>query len=176
MSQTLQQIDNEPFFTEGTVEFRSVEGGKQYFYGYAALFNVRSRTLTTKKGVKFVEQILLGAFDSTDFSDLRSHFDHQDFLATEPTLQYGVDERGLWYQVEYDAEDPVHRSAMRRIVRLDAKGSSFQFAPLSPECYILTKDGEMPLRSIKKIPRVVELGPVITPAYSPTTAFARSLD
>ncbi len=45
------ELNNEPFYTEGELEVRSAEGGKTTVYGYAALFNVRSRTLTTKKGV-----------------------------------------------------------------------------------------------------------------------------
>lgn len=169
-------LNNEPFFTDEAPEIRSVEGGKQVVYGYAALFNVRSRTLMTKKGQKFVEVILPGAFNETDFSDVRCHFDHVDFLAAEPTLRYGVDARGLWYEFDYDKEDPSHRSAYRRIQRRDAKGSSFQFLPLPSDCYDLSKEGEIPLRSIKRFPRIIELGPVITPAYSITTTNVRNFD
>lgn len=170
-------LDNEPFFTEGELEVRSAEGGKTVVYGYAALFNVRSRTLTTKKGVKFVEEIKPGAFDSTDFSDAVCFFNHEgrDFLAAIPNLRYGVDQRGLWYEYDHDPADPTHVSALRRIQRRDAKGSSFQFLPLPSDCYTITKDGEMPVRTITRFPMVAELGPVITPAYRGTTTHARSL-
>ncbi len=176
MSQNQLQT-NEPFFTEGGIEVRSTEGGKTVVYGYAALFNVRSRTLTTKNGVKFVEQIEPGAFDNTDFSDAVCFFNHEgrDFLTAVPNLRYGVDNRGLWYEYDHDQNDPTHVTALRRIQRGDAKGSSFQFPPLPRDCYTITKDGEMPIRSISRFPRVVELGPVITPAYRGTTTHARSM-
>lgn len=177
MSQ-IQNLEHEPFFTETAPEVRSVEGGKTVVYGYAALFNTRSRTLTTKKGVRFVEEILPGAFDGTDFSDAVCFFNHEgrDFLASIPNLRFGTDERGLWYEYDHDPADPVHVSALRRIERRDAKGSSFQFPPLTPDCYTISHaGGEMPLRSIKKFPTVLELGPVINPAYRGTTTHARSL-
>ena len=176
MNQNLNQ--NEPFFTEGELEVRSIDGGKTTVYGYAALFNTRSRTLTTKKGSKFVEEILPGAFDNTDFSDAVSYFNHEgrDFLAAQPNLRFGVDQRGLWYEYDHDPADPTHISVLRRIQRRDAKGSSFQFPSLPPDCYTVSRaEGEMPLRSIKKFPVVLELGPVITPAYRGTTTSARSL-
>jgi len=178
MENTQMQIDNEPFYTDGCPEIRSIEGGGTVVYGYAALYNVRSLELVTKKGVKFVEEILPGAFDGTDFRNLKCFFDHdrRDFLASEPTLRYGVDERGLWYEYDHDPADPTHMTALRRIQRRNAQGSSFQFPPLSPDCYTVSKDGGVLLRTISKIPRVVELGPVITPAYRGTTTFARSLD
>lgn len=172
------ELNNEPFYTEGELEVRSAEGGKTTVYGYAALFNVRSRTLTTRKGVKFVEEILPGAFDGTDFSDAVCYFNHEgrDFLAAIPNLRFGTDERGLWYEYDHDPADPVHVSALRRIQRRDAKGSSFQFPPLSADCYTVTRaEGNLPLRQIRKFPVVAELGPVITPAYRGTTTSARSV-
>lgn len=172
------ELNNEPFFTEGELEVRSAEGGKTTVYGYAALFNTRSRTLTTKKGAKFVEEILPGAFDNTDFSDAVCFFNHEgrDFLAAQPNLRYGVDQRGLWYEYDHDPADPVHVSALRRIQRRDAKGSSFQFPPLLSDCYtIIRAEGDLPLRQIRRFPTVAEFGPVITPAYRGTTTSARSV-
>lgn len=172
------RLEHEPFFTEGTIEVRSVEGGKTVVYGYAALFNVRSRVLTTSKGVQFVEEIKPGAFDNTDFSDLVCFFNHEgrDFLASEPNLRYGTDQRGLWYEYDHDPQDPTHVSALRRIQRRDAKGSSFQFPPLPLDCCTITRiEGDMPLRTITRFPVVAELGPVITPAYRGTTTHVRGL-
>lgn len=171
------QNQHEPFYTPGTLEVRSVEGGKTVVYGYAALFNTRSRVLTTSKGVQFVEEIKPGAFDNTDFSDLVCFFNHEgrDFLAAEPNLRYGVDARGLWYEYDHDPADPTHVSALRRIQRRDAKGSSFQFPPLPPECCEITRaEGGLLLRTVTRFPEVAELGPVITPAYRGTTTHARS--
>ncbi len=176
MNQNLSQ-NPEPFFTEGCPEIRSTDGGKTVVYGYAALYNTRSRQMTTKKGVKFVEEIMPGAFDSTDFSEVRCLMNHEyrDFLASEPNLRYGMDSRGLWYEYDHDPGDPTHVAALRRIQRRDAKGSSFQFPPLPSDCYTVTREGGVPVRTIKKFPRVLEMGPVYTPAYQGTTTYARSL-
>ena len=122
------QNQPEPFFTDGQIEVRSAPGGKTVVYGYAARFNVRSRVLTTSKGVEFVEEIKPGAFDNTDFSDLVCYFNHEgrDFLASVPNLRYGSDATGLYYEYDHDPMDPVHVSALRRKQRRDAKGSSFK--------------------------------------------------
>jgi HK97 family phage prohead protease len=173
-----QRKNLDPFFTESEIEIRSIEGGKTVVSGYAAKFNTQSRTLTTAKGVKFIESIAPGAFDGTDFSDVQCCFDHdtRQFLASEPNLRYGVDAVGLHYEYDHDEQDPEHRKALRRIQRRDAKGSSFQFPALPPDCYEVRDISGIKHRTITRFPRIVEFGPVLTPAYRDTTAFARSLD
>lgn len=170
-------LDFDPFFSEEKPEIRSAAGGGETVFCYWALYNKRSRVLTTrKKGIRFVEIIKPGSFDRTDFSDVRSHFDHGNFLAAEPTLRYGLDQRGAWLEYDHDPADPGHIQAYRAIKRGDAKGASFQFPPLPKDCYTLHKEGDLVVRTITRIPRVVEFGPVITPAYRDTTTFIRSLD
>lgn len=179
MSNLSQSRNLDPFFTESEPEIRSIEGGKTTVFGYAAKFNLPSRQMTTKKGVKFTESIAPGAFDGADFSDVQCCFNHDErqFLASEPSLKYGVDATGLYYEYEHDPSDPVHVTALRRIQRRDAKGSSFQFPALPPDCYELRDaGGGIKHRTITKFPRIAEFGPVFTPAYRDTTAFARSLD
>lgn len=169
---------SDPFFCDELPEVRSIEdGGGLRVFGYWAVFNKESRVLSTPKGTKFREKILPGAFDNTDFSDVVSMFDHRDYLASEPNLRYGVDGHGAWYEYDHDPEDPTHVTALRRIQRREAKGSSFQFPPLPADCYDLSPmpDGVI-LRSVKRFPRIPEFGPVITPAYPSSTTFARSLD
>jgi len=168
----------DPFFTDSEPEIRSIEGGKTTVFGYAAKFNLHSRELTTKKGMKFTESIAPGAFDDTDFSDVQCCFNHDErqFLASEPSLRYGVDATGLYYEYEHDPGDPTHVTALRRIQRRDAKGSSFQFPALPADCYEVRDIGGIKHRTIIRLPRIVEFGPVLTPAYRDTTAFARSLD
>ena len=172
-----QNPEYDPFFSEGAIEIRTAEGGGEEVFCYWAVYDKRSRVMTTKKTKKsFVEIIKPGAFANTDFSDARSHFDHGPFLCAEPTLQYGTDAVGAWLKYKHDPHDPAHVSAYRAIVRGDAKGASFQFPPLPEDCYTLSKEGDLIVRTIHRFPRVVEFGPVITPAYRHTTTFVRSLD
>lgn len=176
MSNLRSNLD--PFFTESEPEIRSIEGGKTIVFGYAAKFDVRSREMMTKKGVRFTESVAPGAFDGTDFSDVMCCYNHDErqFLASDPTLKFGVDAVGLHYEYEHDPNDPVHVTALRRIQRRNAKGSSFQFPPLPADCYEVRDMGGIKHRTIRRFPRIVEFGPVLTPAYPDTTTFARSLD
>lgn len=164
------------FFTPGEVSVRSTEGSPTVIFGYAALFNERSRTITTKRGLEFTEMIAPGAFDNTDFSALECRFNHETFLAADPTLEFGVDARGLWYQYLHDANDSDHQKTLRRIERREIKGSSFRFVEPSESGHELRSEGKSIFRIIKQIPMVLDVGPVIRPAYQATTAFARMLE
>lgn len=168
----------DPFFTDGEPELRSVEGGGLVVRGYWAKFNARSRVMTTKKGVKFTESIAPGAFDNTDFSDVECCYNHDErqFLASDPTLRHGVDSVGAWYEFDQDSTDPIHQTVVRRIQRRNVKGASFQFPALPADCYEVRDENGIKHRIITRFPRVVEFGPVRTPAYPDTTTFARSLD
>ncbi len=176
MSNLQHSLGSDPFFCDSTPEIRSVEGGGEKIFGYWAVFNRMSREMLTKKGMKFVEQILPGAFDNTDFSDLESRFNHVDYLSSAPSLRYGVDDQGAWFEYDHDPQDPAHQAVYRRIQRREVKGSSFQFPPLTADCFTVTDLAGVKLRTISKFPRVLEVGPVITPAYPASSAFARSLD
>lgn len=168
--------DSEPFFSPGEIEVRSGEDGQKTIFGYWAKYGVRSREMRTKRGVRFVEVIDPGAFDSTDFGEVESRFNHEEILAAPPTLKYGFDSVGAWYEIPVDPLDPVHASTLRKIERGDAKGSSFEFDAPGPNDQVITDEGGIKLRRIKRFPKVHEFGPVITPAYSSTSAFVRSLD
>ena len=174
----MSPLDNHKdlFFCEGEIEIRAGEGGQQTVYGYSALFGKRSRTMRTAKGIEFVEEIEPGAFDTTDFSDLEARFNHKVFLAASPTLQFGVDSRGLHYSYQHDPSDPDHVSVLRKIQRGDVKGSSFEFGRPHDNDQVITEEAGIMVRRVKRIKKVYDVGPVVTPAYPQTTAFARSLD
>lgn len=171
-------IKHEPYFTMVAPEARFSVDGKQVIFGYWATFNTRSRVLKTPKGIEFIETIMPGAFDDTDFSDVQCLFNHSghNYLASEPSLRWGIDQVGAWYEFDFDADDSEHQSLMRKMKRFEIKGSSFQFLPLPTSCYTVTDEGGIKLRRVHKFTRVGEFGPVIVPAYNSTTAFARSLD
>lgn len=178
MAKNLHNRAIEPFFCDLLPEVRSVaEGDGIRIFGYWAVFNRLSRELSTDKGVRFVERILPGAFDETDFSDAESRFNHSDYLSSAPNLRYGVDATGAWYEYDHDPHDANHVATLRRIERREIKGSSFQFPPLPKDAFTVSEHAPgVKLRTIIKFPRVLEFGPVITPAYPSSSAFARSLD
>lgn len=154
------------------------EAGGIVIRGYAALFNTRSREMRTWQGKRFVEEIMPGAFDGADFGDMVCQFQHSRFICGVPTLRYGVDARGLWYEYDHDPADPDHVAVLRKIQRGDAKGSSFMFSEPGEEDQEVTREGSVYLRKIKRITKLYDCGPVIRPAYRATNvnAFARSLD
>lgn len=178
MSQNPHSSDmiKDPFYCEEPVEVRSAPDGKRKIFGYAALFGVRSREMRTAKGVVFVEEILPGAFDDCDFSDMDCKYDHAVLLSSSRNYRYGVDERGLWYETDYDPMDPDHVSVMRKIQRGDVRGSSFEFQRPLPEDQIVTDEAGIKVRQLKRVRKTWDLGPVQKPAYPATSAFARSLD
>lgn len=170
-----KEIDNlDTFFTPGKLEVRSIDDSHEIF-GYYAVFNSRSHQMRTKSGRPFVEEILPGAFDTTDFSKVEARFNHDTFLAAPPTVEHGVDNVGAWYRIKIDMEDVEHRMLLRRIQRGDVKGSSFVFtSPSAVDQEV--HSGDVFLRRIKRFPEVLDFGPVVTPAYPATSAFSRSLD
>lgn len=172
-----QNNESEPLFFAGDIEIRKSSNGEgSVIFGYWAKYNQRSNEMRTDKGVKFVEIIEPGAFDRTDFSNVEARFNHENIIAAPPTLRYGFDAAGAYYEIDFDPEDPDHVSVMRKIQRRDVKGSSFEFDPPGPNDQVVTDEAGIKLRRIKHIPRVHEFGPVINPAYRQTTAFVRSLD
>lgn len=172
----LANNDFEPFYSPGGVEIRSNPNGGKVIFGYWARYNQRSNELRTSKGVKFVEIIRPGAFDRTDFSGIEARFNHENIIAAPPTLRYGFDSVGAYYEIDFDEQDPDHVAVMRKIERGDAKGSSFEFSPPGPNDQRVTDEAGIKLREIISIPKVYEFGPVISPAYPRTTPFVRSLD
>lgn len=169
------------FFCDEPVEVRSLPDGVVggcTIRGYAAVFSARSREMRTWRGKRFVEQILPGAFDGCDFGDVECRFQHQRFIAAVPTLRFGVDARGLWYEYDHDPLDPDHVAVLRKIERGDVKGSSLMFEEPDEQDQQVSREGSVTLRTITKIRKVFDVGPVVRPAYRQTTAtaFMRSLD
>lgn len=169
----MKEIDVDFLFTEGKPEVRAVDGGGERVFGYYAVFNQRSRLLRDKEGNRFYEVILPNAFRSTDFSDLGADFEHELFLAAPPTLRYGTDEKGAWYEYDHDANDPDHCRMLPKIRRGDVRGSSFEFNVRKGDYEFKDEDG-VAVRYIHSIPWVRRVGPVVNPAYRATTALVRS--
>jgi hypothetical protein len=139
--------------------------------GYAAKFNTYSRDLG-----HFVEEVEPTFFNKSrgdGWPDVICRFNHEDaqLLGTVAgrTLELGCDRDGLLY----DVEPPT---TMRYIVELvqrgDVQKSSFAFRCIEDE-WTMTSDGG-PLRRLHT-GQLVDVAPVVTPAYADTSAGLRSL-
>lgn len=167
-------------FVSGKIELEyRQEGEKQVptaFVGNAIVCGVRSLDLGG-----FREIIDSKALNEADMSDVVGLFNHnRDILLGRNTSKSLTLTRtadgGLAYRIEYDAADPDHVRVMRKIERGDVVGSSFAFrVAKGGDTWVKEEDGTY-LRTVYKISRVSDVGPVTSPAYANSTAAKRSLD
>lgn len=151
--------------------------------GYAAMFNTLSQDLGG-----FIERIAPGAFARTlknkarsTRSDIRALFNHDTKSVlgrtSNETLRLGEDERGLWYEVDLNPEDPEHRSVYAKVKRGDISQSSFGFRVVGDD-WDKADEGGLPTRTLTEID-LYEVSPVAFPAYLEASvgvaAAARSL-
>jgi uncharacterized protein len=138
--------------------------------GYAAKFNTYSRDLG-----HFVEEVETYFFNKSKgdgWPDVICRFNHKDeqLLGTTEsrTLALNTDPSGLLYDVE---PPPSMRHVLEWVERGDVRKSSFAFRCLEDE-WTTTPDGG-PLRRLHT-GRLVDVAPVVTPAYADTSAGLRS--
>jgi len=159
-------------FTVVTVEARAAGDGRPVrIGGYAAKFNIYSRNLGG-----FVEQVNPTFFNKSrgdGWPDVLARFNHDDsqLLGTTMgrTLSLAVDNVGLSYEVE---PPPSMRHVVELVERGDVQKSSFAFRTLEDD-WTTTEDGG-PLRSLVT-GVLVDVAPVVLPAYVDTSAGLRSL-
>lgn len=165
------------------IEVRAAaDGHPAVIRGYAAVFNRESVVLSALvKGQvrKFRETILPGAFDGagTTRTESRLNHDRNVLLAMRPdTLRMGTDERGLWYEFDYDANDPDHQRVMSKINRGEIRTSSFGFT-VAPGGDRWDNSQEIWKRTISKVGEVIDVSPVTgyNAAYPDTSVAARCI-
>lgn len=148
------------------------------FEGYAAVYN-RTARISAKDG-DFDEQILPGAFRSVAEGNYpRLMFEHgrHPLIGTMPLGKITgarEDDTGLW--IEARLTDNWLISPVRDAIAAGAlDGMSFRFTVNGDDGEDwATRSGDVPLRSLISL-NVPELGPVVFPAYEPTTASVRSV-
>lgn len=165
--------DTEQRHITGAVELRaSTTGGPGVLVGYAAVFNKRSQNLGG-----FVEQIDPDAFNKSlgDNVPVVARFNHKDdFLlgTTESgTLVLRKDGTGLQYEVDLP-DTSAGRDLAVLAKRGDVRYSSFAFQAIDDEWGFTDED--FPLRTLRAV-KLVDVAPVVSPAYRDTTAGMRSL-
>jgi uncharacterized protein len=166
------RLDTEQRQVSGLVELRASDNGIGVLVGYAAVFNKRSQNLGG-----FVEEVDPGAFNKSlaDNVPVVARFNHKDdFLlgTTEAeTLRLEVDGTGLRY--EFDLPDTsAGRDTATLAKRGDVRFSSFAFRTMDDEWGVTEND--FPLRRLLGV-QLIDVAPVVSPAYRDTTAGMRSL-
>lgn len=158
------------------VRAEDTEGGGVKIVGLASVFNKRSNNLGG-----FVEVIAPGAFDDVLDDDCRSLFNHdRNFIlgrTKSGTLKLEVTSEGLRYEAIPPATQTINDLVIEPLKRKDVSESSFAFR-VAPGGEIWSEDDQgVYVRTVTKISRLFDVGPVTYGAYPDSTADAqRSLD
>lgn len=159
-------------YNPGRVELRASGTSGAVLTGYAAVFNRYSQNLGG-----FVEQVDPSAFTKSLADAVRvlaraNHDDNQLLgTTTAGTLRLEVDGTGLRYEVDLP-DTTAGRDARVLAERGDLEHSSFAFRTLADD-WDFTPDG-FPLRTLRAV-QLVDVAPVVNPAYLDTTTGLRSL-
>ena len=135
-----------------------------------------------------IEVIRKGAFDETDFTDVRMLVNHDmngialarsrhNNKSDKPnTMQLSVDEEGVKIRADLDTENNEQARALYSAIgRGDMDGMSFCFF-VSEDNQRWTKEDGIEKREILKVDKVIEVSAVNFPAYDGTIINSRSLD
>lgn len=149
----------------GETESRSI-------VGYGAVFNTLSENLGG-----FREKIAPGAFDTVLNDDVRGLINHNPGhvlgRTASGTLRLSIDAQGLRYDID-PPDTQYARDLLVSMERGDVKESSFRFV-VDEDKWEEDEEGRI-VRTIIKISRLLDVGPVTYPAYPDASAAQRSLD
>jgi HK97 family phage prohead protease len=162
-------------FTRFPPEIRADnEHGPQFIYGYAAAFGKLSRKLGG-----FVEQVDPTAFNETKtlgWPDVVCRYNHRDdqLLGTTyaRTLRLATDATGLAYEVE---PPKARGDVLEYVQRGDIRHSSFAFRVFPGGDEWGVSEFNYPMRTLMSV-QLVDVAPVLDPAYPDATAGARALN
>lgn len=183
---------NDDYFLQRgfTAELRAVgedeEQSGHIIEGVAAVYE--QETVIRDFFGEFIEVIRTGAFNETDFSDVRFLVNHDtrgialarsrgNNKSNKPnTMQLSVDNNGLNVKADFDTKNNEQARALySAISRGDMDGMSFCFF-VSPDNQKWSKRDGVEYREILKVDKVIEVSAVNFPAYGGTNINSRSLD
>jgi len=162
-------------FTRFPLEVRqATPHAPKHIYGYAACFGKLSRKLGG-----FVEQVSTTAFNDSraeNWPDVVCRFNHKDDLLLGTThartLELHLDGTGLAYEVE----PPQSRAdILEYCQRGDVRHSSFAFRVFPGGDEWGVSEFNYPMRTLLSV-QLVDVAPVLDPAYPDSTAAARALN
>lgn len=146
--------------------------------GYAAVTGVSST------GLWWEEIILPGAFDNTDFSRCLGLFNHNEEAVLGSvkagTVRCTVDAKGLAYEIDTPQNELIQALYVDPIRRGDVDKSSFRFMldfsnpDDFPDEWIFDDDNDTVIRKIKRISSVLDVSPVLFPAYDAADSSMRT--
>jgi hypothetical protein len=152
------------------VELRAAEGDSRVISGYAAVYNKRSHNLGG-----FVEQVDTAAFNKSrgdGWAGVVARFNHDDqfVLGTTAagTVQLDSDSQGLHYSVD---PPQTRQDVVELVQRGDVTKSSFAF-----RCFEDSWDDQegVAVRTLGSV-QLIDVAPVVSPAYPDASAGLRSL-
>lgn len=159
----------------GAVEVRKTEGGKELIVGQGVVFNQLSQALVRfGDGTFLYERVRSDAFAECDFSNVDCLRDHEDAHLLGRTLsgtaRITVGSDGIDYECD-PPDTTAGRDTMEYIRRGDIAGSSFSWPrDRAYWDYTLEEDDKGNIiRTITKVKRMLDIGPVKNPAYPQTT-------
>lgn len=162
-----------------SAELENISSSGNIIEGTAVVFNQR-----TLIGGMFYEEIDPEAFLSADMDDVKMLYNHNDdkVIARQNlkrparnTMAITIDKDGLHFKSELAVDkDPDAQSAHSKVSRGDVDQCSFGFTISKDEWRDMDKP--IPTRRILGINKLYEISLVAFPAYSTTTANARSGD
>lgn len=159
------------------LEIRKDESGEpRGIRGSAAVYDS-----TTVINGMFEERIAPGAFDEAMEGDVRGLFNHDPNFPLGRTSSGTMELRSNGDGLQYDIPElPKTRAdVLEAIQRGDVTGNSFSFrldSDADEEWEDRSDEGKLPLRTIKRIGKLFDVGPVTFPAYADTTVSARSAE
>lgn len=179
MTQSIEHPERERRINGCKLELRAAPAGSSSpgtLAGYAAVFNQASCDLGGFREVLSAGCFRAAAADSEIICS-RNHVDDQLLgRVSAGTLRIEEDDEGLRY--ECDLPDTTHgRDTAEMVRRGDMHGCSFQFSTPrdgSGEEWDFT--GPMPFRTITRVEKLHDVGPVTEPAYRGTSVACRSFD
>ena len=156
--------------TENT-EVRLADEGRTV-EGYAAVFGQPTM-------IGAVEEVVShGAFDDRLHDDVVALFNHDQNMPLarsyqgQGTLELKVDEHGLFYSFKLGNQSYA-KDLAESIKRGDVRGSSFGFV-VREDDYEKKADGSY-RRTIKRVARIADISPVVSPAYPQTSVKMRDM-
>lgn len=158
------------------------ENGK-FLSGHPIVYGSRTEIYSPRRG-RFIEVIEDGALAETDLRDVRFLVNHNNAMIplarsrnnnVNSTMQMEVvPMEGMYIRVNLDTENNTEaKSLYSAVERGDISGMSFVFT-VDKETWE-DVDGEMPVRHILSIAKVIEVSAVTYPAYEETSIQARGL-
>ncbi len=148
--------------------------GPPQIIGYGAVFETRSELIA---GL-FYEEFAPGAFDAVLTQDVRGLFNHDaNYLlgrVGSNTLRLRVDQRGLAYEIDPPDTQTVRDLVLTPLERGDLSGSSIKMV-VGKDTWREDPNGDV-VRTILRVDKLLDVGPVSFPAYPDSSAAKRSLD